>query len=264
MISVVLAIYNEEAIIVSCLKSVSDWVDEIVIVDGSSTDETVSLIKKNFPAKLIKIISTTNKPNFHINKQMAIDAAKGDLILQLDADEHVDEELKKFILSVHRNQDHSQAAWWLNRRNLFLKTWLRKGGQYPDAVIRLFWRGQAALPMKDVHEQMKVKGSVGVAKGHLLHYSYPSFNLYLHKFNTYTSFKALQLQESKLKINFFTFLHHVFWKPFATFFSIYCRHLGLVDGWAGFVFAIGSGLHHSVAYLKYYELETPVPPAPKS
>ena len=79
-LSVVLATYNEEANLASCLYSVKEIADEIVIVDGSSTDKTVEIAKK-FKAK-IKV--TTNKPNFHINKQMAIDMATKDWILQLD------------------------------------------------------------------------------------------------------------------------------------------------------------------------------------
>ena len=191
---------------------------------------------------------------------MAIDAAQGDLILQLDADEHVDITLKKFILNTHQHQDHSVNAWWINRRNLFLKHWLKKGGQYPDAVIRLFWRNQAWLPQKDVHEQMAVKNNlVGQADGHLLHYSYPSFDLYLHKFNTYTTFKAQQLLKAKIPVNFSSFCRYVIGKPITTFCSIFFRHRGYVDGWAGFVFALGSGYHHAVAYLKLYELKKTLP-----
>ena len=92
MISVVLAVHNEEANLPRCLDSVKDFADEIVIVDGESTDKTLEIARQY---KAI-VISTTNKANFHINKQMAMDAAKGNLVLQLDADEAVDEELKRF------------------------------------------------------------------------------------------------------------------------------------------------------------------------
>ena len=255
MISVVLTTHNEEKMLSQCLESVTGWVDEIVVVDGESTDKTLEIAKK-YKAVIIK---TTNKANFHINKQMAIDAAKGDLILQLDADEVVDKELKKFILKVHKEKNHSASAWYLKRKNLFLKHWLKKGGQYPDSVIRLFWQGQAYLPQKDVHEQMEVKGIVGVAEGHLLHYSNPDLSVYINKFNTYTSFKAHQLKDEGLRVNFGNFWRYVIWKPLVTFCSLFIRHRGYVDGWAGFVFALGSGLHHSIAYLKLYEIVLPAP-----
>src|SRR3989344_3943752 len=99
-LSVVLATYNEEKNLSTCLESIKDLADEIVIVDGSSSDRTVSIAKK-YSAK-IKI--TTNKKNFHINKQMAIDMATCDWILQLDADEQISPELAKEIKSIINNR----------------------------------------------------------------------------------------------------------------------------------------------------------------
>ena len=248
----VLAVFNEEKNLKRCLEPVQNWADEIVVVDGSSLDQTRE-IAREMGAKVIK---TSNKPNFHINKQMAIDAAQGDLILQLDADEVVDEELANFIQNLHRRllakKNIKEVAWYIKRKNIFMGRWLSKGGQYPDAVIRLFLKGKAWLPQKDVHEQMKVEGVVGTAQGHLLHYAYPQFKDYLRKFNTYTNFKAQQLTEEKLKINLLTMGQYLICKPMWTFLMIYFRHKGLVDGLPGFVFALFSGLHHHVAYLKYW------------
>lgn len=124
MISVALATHNEAKNLERCLLSVKGIADEIVIVDGESTDDTVAITRK-FGAK---IINTTNKANFHINKQMALDAVSGQLVLQLDADEEVDDELKKFILKTHqeilqRSPDDNLSqpvAWYLKRKNLFL------------------------------------------------------------------------------------------------------------------------------------------------
>ena len=255
MISVVLATYNEEKNIEQCLSSVKSFADEIIVVDGSSKDKTRD-IAKSMGAKVIK---TTNKKNFHINKQMAMDAAKGDLVLQLDADEAVDDDLIKFIKKIEKQlkdkKDPKQVAWWVKRKNLFCGRWLRKGGQYPDPVIRLYVNGKAFLPQKDVHEQMVVEGEIGTADGHLWHYSYPKFSDYIRKFNTYTSFKAQQLYDAGLKLNPLTFINYVFIKSTYTFLKIYLRHKGFVDGWQGFVFALFSGLHHSIAYIKFWELK---------
>src|SRR4030042_4218535 len=92
-LSIVLATFNEENNLSCCLESVRDIADEIVIVDGNSTDNTPQIARyytKN-------LISTKNLPMFHTNKQLAIDNATGDWILQLDADEEVPLELKKEI-----------------------------------------------------------------------------------------------------------------------------------------------------------------------
>lgn len=261
MISVVLAVHNEAKNLARCLDSVKDFADEIVLVDGESTDDTVKIAKK-YKAK---IISTTNKANFHINKQLAMDAAKGDLVLQLDADEVVDAELSRFVKKLQskiqapefENEDFPKA-WWLKRKNLFLGHWLKKGGQYPDPVIRLYLAGFAKLPQKDVHEQMEVQGEVAWAKGHLLHYSNPSFADYLEKFNRYTDFKAAQLATTKEQISLSNSLLFFVLKPLEIFFSLFFRHRGYVDGFPGFIFALFSALHYPIAYIKLWEKkETP-------
>jgi glycosyltransferase involved in cell wall biosynthesis len=255
MFSVVLATYNEEKNIAKCLQAVKGLADEIIVVDGNSSDRTKE-IAENLGAK---VFTTTNKQNFHINKQMAMNKAHGQLILQLDADEIIDEELKKFIQKIEITLDKKESleatAWWIKRKNFFCGRFLSKGGQYPDPVIRLYVNGKAHLPAKDVHEQMQVDGQIAYANGHLLHFSNPTLADYLKKFQTYTAFKAQQLAKKELPKNFLTFFNYVFFKPLKTFFSIYLRHKGFVDGWQGFVFAFYSGLHHSVAYFKYLELK---------
>ena len=254
MISVVLATYNEEKNIERCLSAVKDFADEIIVVDGSSEDNTGELAQE-LGAEVIK---TSNKPNFHINKQMAMDRAQGDLILQLDADEVVDQELAEFIKTTHQQltetpEEVKHSAWYLKRKNLFMGRWLKKGGQYPDPVIRLYLQGKAKLPQKDVHEQMKVQGSVGTADGHLLHYANPTFKDYWRKFKTYTDFKAKQLKDQKVSITGFSAFNYLLIKPVATFIKIYFRHKGFVDGIPGLIFALFSGLHHHV-FLKLSEL----------
>lgn len=255
MISVVLATHNEEKNIERCLLAVKKFADEIIVVDGSSTDTTVDLAQK-YDAR---VISTTNKPLFHINKQMAMDEAKGELVLQLDADEVVDDELAEFIQSVHKKiiehqENNLPSAWWIRRKNWFLNRFLTKGGQYPDPVIRLYQKGKARLPQKDVHEQMSVDGDVGWAEGHLLHYSSPTFSEYLRKWNDYTSLKATQLKDEGVRTGFGTLITYFLWKPIYTFLSIYLRHKGCMDGYPGFVFALYSGLYFPMSYLKLWEI----------
>ena len=88
-LSVAIATFNEEKNIRDCLKSIENIADEIVIVDGSSTDNTVN-IAKSFNAK---VIIRDNPQNFHINKQLAFEKTTGDWILYLDADERVSKQL---------------------------------------------------------------------------------------------------------------------------------------------------------------------------
>ncbi len=251
-LSVVLAVHNEERQLANCLEAVKSLADEFVVVDGESSDATVQ-IATSFGAK---IIHTTNKVNFHINKQMAIDAAAYELIFQLDADEVADPDLVAFIMDLKTQaiptSDNAVVAWTIARKNYFLSRWLSKGGQYPDRVIRLFYAGKARLPQKNVHEQLEVSGQVAIGRGHLLHYANPTFRDYMVKFNRYTTAEAVRLKENAVLVPsvFQSFVA----KPFSTLFSLYLRHRGYVDGMPGFLFALLSALHHPFVWLKYKEL----------
>lgn len=248
-ISVAIATYNEENNIKKCLESVKVWVDEIIVVDGSSTDNTRE-IAKSYGARVIK---TTNKPIFHINKQMAIDRAKGEWVLQLDADEVVSKELKKEIIDIVEKGSNF-SAFYLPRKNIFMGKWLQKTAQYPDPVIRLFKRGKAHLPCKSVHEQMEVEGKIGMTKGHLFHYPYPSFSQYLQKSNRYTSLSAEEMLEKGIKPSFWELLKSIHLAK-KHFFLLYLRHRGFQDGFPGFIFSFYSGLHFFTSYVKFWELK---------
>lgn len=246
-ISVVLAVYNEEKNLPDCLESVKDLAWEIVVVDGNSTDKTVD-VAKEFRAK---IIQTDNLPNFHINKNKAIDAAIGDWVLQLDADEVVTKELAGEIKNVV-SQKAEENGFWIPRRNYFLGRFLKKGGQYPDYTLRLYRRGKGRLPAKDVHEQAEVEGKVGYLKNDLLHLRDKNFAIYIERFNRYTDLIAEQLRESDAKKNILTFLNFIFIKPSFWFIKAYLRYRGYADGFPGFIFALFSALRFPVAYIKLW------------
>lgn len=250
-LSVALAVYNEEDCLEECLKSIKDLADEIVIVDGSSTDNTVEIAKK-YNAK---IILEKNRTNFHINKQIAIDACANPWILQLDADERVSSMLTKEIERVLASDLATEPdAYYLKRRNYFLGRWMTKGGMYPDPVIRLFQKGKAALPQQTVHELMKVDGPLKWLAEDLLHVADPSFSRYLLRSNRYTSLQAEEwLKQGSIGLGLGTKILYLFVKPIWRFLEIYLRHKGFQDGFPGFVFAFYSGLHIATSYVKYWE-----------
>lgn len=271
-LSVTLATLNEETNIARCLNSVKDIADEIIVVDGSSTDKTREIAM----AMGARVVKTTNPPIFHINKQKANDLAKGDWVLQLDSDEIITGPLKleigkllkgkyfgydswaspfkRFLGKKPKPLTAPAAAYYLPRRNFFLGRYLKHTGQYPDPVIRLFQNGKAKLPAKDVHEQMVVDGSVGFLKSDLDHYATPDFGRYLSRENRYSSLAAGKLREAGIKITIFNTINYLFFKPAMTFFSLYIRYRGFLDGFPGFVFSLYSGFHHAFSYMKLWEL----------
>lgn len=248
-LSVAIAAYNEAESIDRCLKAVSSWVDEIVVYDPKSTDNTAAKIKK-FPK--VKIITGINHQMFHINKQIAIDACTSDWILQLDADEVVTEDLKNEILKTIVNTNFN--GFWIKRQNYFLGKFLKKGGVYPDPTIRLYRRGFGKLPCKNVHEQAEINGPVGQLNSDLLHYADPNFSRYLLRNDRYTSLLASDFKRDGVKISFLNFINYFVFKPCHWFCLAFFRHRGYVDGFPGFVFAWYSSLRFPIAYIKLFEL----------
>jgi glycosyltransferase involved in cell wall biosynthesis len=280
-LSVVLATFNEEKNIKDCLQSVKSIADEVIIVDGSSSDKTVEIAKKLGA----KVIITDNPPIFHINKQKALEEASSDWILQLDADERVSTELGQEILQIitksneeisryqktlreknlfnrHQqliekrdgeigNNSSRYAAFFIPRLNYFLGKYLRYGGVYPDGVIRLVRKDQAHFPCKSVHEQIAVNGKVGWLQNPLYHIDSPTFKRYIERNNRYINLMADQLSQKNQ--NPFTPVQYLLFSPIWWFILTFIRHKGFLDSWQGLVFSFFSSLRFPRAYLKYLE-----------
>jgi len=280
-LSVALATFNEEANIERCLAAVKDWVDEIVIVDGSSTDQTVVLAKK-YGAK---VIIRENPAIFHINKQIALEKCQGEWVLQLDADEEVSPKLAKEIAKIIKAsqrqikahqaklKDHrlflkhqklldqrdgqigkatgEYAGFFVPRLNYFLGKYLRYGGVYPDGVIRLIKNGQAHFPCKSVHEQIVVKGRVGWLDNSLFHHADPTFKRYLERNSRYINLIVDELKLGKTGRGPIKGLEYFFFKPIHWFLLTAVYHGGFLDGWRGLVFSFFSALRFPRAYWRY-------------
>lgn len=284
-LSLCIATYNEEKFIHYPLDSCIDWVDEVIVVDGGSTDKTVQIAKSY--GKKVKVFVVDNPPMFHINKQKAIEMAKGDWILQLDADEEVPELLREEILSIVNSKSEARnskqisnnentnvpkisdlensdlflasdlglrasqhVAYWLPRKNFFLGRFLTKGGVYPDKTIRLYKNGAATFPCKTVHENVEINGPIGELKKDLLHYADPEFSRYLKRWHRYNDLDVKLLKENNKKVGVF---EYIVLKPLFTFLSMYGRHKGFMDGWQGFVFAFFSSIRYIDIYMKSKE-----------
>ncbi len=245
-LSVALAVYNEEQNLAACLESVKNIADEIIVVDGNSSDGTRE-IARHFNAKVIR---EENRKMFHINKQIALDACTNEWILQLDADEVVPVNLAEEILHIVGSAP-SEHGYYIARKNYFWGHFMKKGGQYPDFVLRLVRNGYARFPCESVHEQIAAIGDVGYLTNPMLHYSYRSKSDYWKKADAYTSLTADLMKKESLHPSFLMWLKYSFLLPVKTFISIFIRHKGFVDGMTGLEFSYYSALHHAIAYKKF-------------
>ncbi len=276
-LSLCILTFNEEKNVHYPLDSAYDMADEVVVIDAGSTDKTKEIVKKY--GEKIKLYEVDNPKNFLENKQRAIEKAKGEWILQLDADEAISPELKEEIKltltgpvlpvlpasAPAKNADarvsgpsrldtRQYSGYFIPRKNWFLGRFLMKGGVYPDYVLRLYKRKGAHFELKNVHENVKVEGEVGTLQNALEHYADPDFERYLTRWNRYTTFDAGLLAKEKQKLGFLDFLNYFLIKPKVWFFMTYFRHKGFMDGFPGFVFSLFSAIRFWAIYVKAWNI----------
>ena len=241
-ISAVVITHNEEANIEACLDSIS-WVDEIVVVDAMSTDRTCE-IAQTFTDRVIR------KPweGYVPARKHAIEAARSEWILAVDADERVTPELRAEI-ETHLAEPEFDG-YLIPRRAYFLGKWIRHCGWYPGYVLRLVRKDRARVTEKMVHEGLRVDGPVGTLTNDLLHYTYRTVEAYFDRFNRYTTLAA---KESRLRGKR-AGLADIVLRPASQFFKMYVIKLGMLDGLEGFILCVFSASYVFTKYVKLWRL----------
>lgn len=223
-ISVVLITLNAAASLAATLASVADWVDDIVVLDCGSQDDTLTIATR-FGARII------HQPwlGFGRQKQAAVAAARYDWVLCLDADECVSPALAVSLQELFPQP--TAHVYRLARCNRFLGRWLKYGEGYPDWCVRFFHRDFAHWSDDAVHEKVLTQASILSLRGDLSHYSAESLHDYLNKQNQYTSLQAQALVAAGKKIN----LAHLLISPLLRFIKFYLIKQGWRDGMAGLI-----------------------------
>ena len=227
-LSLIVITRDAGAQLAQCLASAA-FATEALVVDSGSGDDTVQ-IARHHGARVIEHAWL----GFGPQKQFAVEQARHDWVLCLDADEYLSPRLQASIREALR-KPHCDA-YTMPRCNRFLGRWLRHGEGYPDWNLRLFDRRRARWSADVVHEHVLAEGSVGRLDGDLMHASAESFESYLAKQNRYTT---LQAEAMFARGDTFSVMRLVL-SPITRFFRFYCLRLGFLDGVPGLVhIAIG-------------------------
>lgn len=247
-ISGVIITFNEAKYIGRCLESIKDVVDEIVVVDSFSTDETQKICLK-YGAHIIE------RPfsGFTDQKNFANDQASYDYVLSLDADEALSDELKADILKV---KDHLRYdGYFFNRLNNHCGRWIKHSNWYPDVKIRLYNRRKSRWHSPtNLHETIQLDQPQNKLKlkGDLLHWAYDSYSEHYLKIDSYTSLAAANyVKEGGSPIGLIKIIVNPFWK----FFKNYFMKKGFLDGFEGFVICVFAGIGTFLKYIKIRELQ---------
>lgn len=232
-LSAILITRNEAHQIQDCLASL-DFCDETIVVDNGSTDATVEIAQKLG----CTVIQAADWPGFGLQKQRALDHARGQWVLSIDADERVTAELAAEIKATIAKD--SAQGYYIKRKSQFLGRWMRFGGWYPDYVLRLARRDRCRFDPAPVHEKILVTGLTAKLHHHFLHYSYRSIADVLEKQKNYALLGAQRLKAQKYTrsqpraVSLISAIGHSFW----TFFRLYVVQLGALDGRQGLISAI--------------------------
>jgi glycosyltransferase involved in cell wall biosynthesis len=180
-LSVIIITRNESANIVACLESVA-FADEVIVLDGQSTDDTVSLAQ-NVGAK---VFIAPSWEGFGPQKNKALSYASHDWVLSIDADERVSADLASEIQRVLSQPQHT--LYDIPRLTNFCGQWIHHCGWRPDRVSRLFQKHTARFSDDVVHEKLvsNDQHAKGKLQHSLLHYSYPSAQSYWRKLQVYS------------------------------------------------------------------------------
>ena len=232
---------NEAEELADCLAALR-WADEIVVVDDESTDGTVKVAERFTKQVLVR----PKRDDFAEQRNFALDAAIGDWILFVDADERVSEALRDEILAAVRAPDVD--GYFLRRQDSNFGYVFRYGESMRVPILRLARRGAGRFNGR-VHETWRVSGPTRVLREPLLHYSHADISAFLRKVDYQSSLAAVRLAEEGRGAHAWELVVH----PLGNFFRNYVVHQGFRDGVPGLIYALLMALHPFLARAKRWE-----------
>ena len=244
-LSAVIITYNEARNIQECLDSLTNLVDEIIVLDSFSTDATENICRNN-----PKVNFYQHPFDGHIQqKNRALEKCSSEWILSLDADERVSPELQQSI-KTFLNNNPVVVGVKFPRLTFYMNRYIRHGGWYPNARYRLVKRGKAYWGGVNPHDKLILKGKGMKIKGDLIHYSYRDLSDHVQTINKYSSITALMRYNKGKKY----WLWRLLLKPVGTFFETYIYKLGFLDGTPGFINSVTALYSTFLNEAKQYEL----------
>lgn len=244
-ISAIIITKDEEHSIRECLQSIS-WVDEIIVVDSESKDQTLKICKE-FRAKIF----TKSWQGFGPQKNEAIKHAKYKWILSIDADEIITPELKKEIIAITKSNNPSEA-YSICRRSFYCGRLIKFSGWQSDFVVRFFQKKFCKFSNDLVHEKVLVNGVTLKTKSYMIHNAFENFEEVIKKINVYSSLSASMFYKKNRKSSLKKAILHAFW----SFIKTYIIKLGFLDGKYGFMLSISNAEGTYYRYIKLMMLHS--------
>ena len=274
-VTAIIMTFNEKLNLEECLSSISGFVEDIIIIDSYSTDNTLEISNKY-----------TNKiyQNKFINQAkqfiwaLANTEIKNEWILRLDADERWTEEGLKELKDIIEN-DKADGVY-VKMKIFFMGRWIKHGGFYPNYFLRVYKKSKGKMEDRWMDEHIKVDGRTIISKIDVIESNYDrqkNISLWTDKHNKYSTREAIEflIQKHKLKsmdtvAKFWGnkterkrwlkeklyFRIPLFLRPFLYYIHRYIIKLGFLDGKEGFIFHyLHAFWYRFLVDVKIYQLE---------
>lgn len=244
-ITLLLPTYNCANYLQNCLESVK-WVDQILLIDSFSTDNTLEIAKR-YNAKILQheYINSAKQKNW------ALQFINTEWTLQIDSDEILDTEAEILIRSAIRMASSDVECFRFPRKNHMLGKWVKYGGMYPDWENRLFRTDKGQWFDREVHSNIKVEGFVDSIRCDILHFGMPNISKQLKNIDRYTRYEADELFKNATKFSWFRILLF----PFLIFLHRFFWLQGFRDGWRGFFLAKYTSFYYFLYWFKFFEMK---------
>src|SRR4029078_11564809 len=234
------------------------WADEVVVVDSFSVDRTAQ-IARSLGARVVDVPFR----GFGDLRNRAIEACQFEWIFSLDADERCTEAVRDEILALlAASPPHD--IYMVPRRSYMMGRWIKGSGGYPNfRQPQLFPKGSMRYTLspdtathaatrtrrEPVHEGYEIIGarSVGRLKNAVWQFPFRNLEEVINKMNRYSTLGVPKLAHKRVSMT--SALGHGIW----SFLKHYIFKLGFIDGWAGFVIALGNFEGTFYRYAKRYE-----------
>mgnify|MGYP001080635392 CR=1 FL=1 len=222
-LTILTATYNSQKTIEKTLKSTFGLVDEIIVIDNGSTDETIEIVKK-YNARLISY----KGKNLGLQYRKGLKNVKTAWVLVLDSDEYLSEELFNEIKTLFLNKKNLEKydGYFIPFQNHFLGKPINFGGENYK-MLRLFKKDKVYITAEKTHQKYILKSKkIACLKEKIIHHSYQSLWQTYKKFTYY----AIEEARKKLKKNEKITLKKLFLYAPHMFYDRFIKDKGYQDG----------------------------------
>jgi glycosyltransferase involved in cell wall biosynthesis len=242
---------NEAANLPGALQSLA-WVDELVVIDSGSTDDTVAIARRHGAR-----VETRAWEGYSAQKNYAASIAAHDWILSVDADERVPQALAHEIRGL-LDAGPDRGGYRVPRVTWYLGRWIRGTDWYPDYQLRLYDRRAGQWNGRRVHESVTLGGGPAGRLTHdLQHFAYRDISQHLATIDRYTALAAEQWLAEGRRVSMAGLVVH----PAATFLRNYILRLGFTQGTPGLIVSILNSYYVFLKLARLYELSRASHPA---